>query len=158
MRIETVIIIFAICMVATVVGGAYYYNQYYHTIKVGNQPGWCENDGEFHAFVYDIYGKGEYRGNWSQVKNFLVYQHKKYNVDFIIDSPTFGSGRTGDITYSLDEYITIKDKQCGNGSLIQYGLDVLDPGLTPIPTTITIVPTLKPTYDYSNSEFGKVAS
>jgi len=130
-----------------------------HIITVGNQPNWCENDGEFHAFVYDAYGKGEYKGNWSQVKNFLIYQHNKYGVDWVIDSPTFRSGRIGDIRYSLDEYLRMKDAQCGPGAPLEYGIDILDPGLTPQPTLepshqLMVTPT--PPYDYDG--FGKVKS
>ncbi|MFA5247928.1 MAG: hypothetical protein WC415_01620 [Patescibacteria group bacterium] len=146
------IIIFTIAIILC----GYYYQKSSHVIMIGNQPGWCENNGDFHAFIYDAYGKGEYKGNWSQIKNFLVYQHNKYSVDFIIDSPTFGSGRTDDIRYSLDEYIIMKDKQCGNGTPLHYGLDILDPGLNSVVSKPTIVPTMMATYDYLNSQFGKV--
>ena len=152
-------IIFAFVMsIIIIFSCGYCYYNYSHVIKVGNQPGWCENEGEFHAFIYDAYGKGEYKGNWSQVKNFLIYQHNKYGVNKVTDSPTIFVGRRNDIIYSLDEYIDMKDKQCGIGTQIQYGLEVLDPGLIPITPPSTIVPTTISTYDYLNSPFGKVSA
>jgi len=150
-------LIVVIVIVAFILCCGYCYQKYtYHVITVGNQPGMCENDGDIHAFIYDAYGKGEYRGNWSQVKNFLIYQHNKYDVNSVIDSPTLGSGRSEDIGYSLDEYIRMKDSQCGNGSALRYGLDILDPGLNPAIYTPTIVPTTVVAYDYATSQFGKV--
>jgi hypothetical protein len=130
----------------------------HHTITIGNKPGMCENDGSIHAFIYDAYGKGQYRGNWSQVKNFLIYQHNKYGVDEVVDSVTLGDGTRPDIKYSMDEYIIMKDRQCGNGTPLNMSIDLLDPGLTPTsyptPTVITIIPT----YDYQYDGFGKAVA